>query len=861
MDRPSILIVADDTCLSEEISGRLQKLGYEIAGIVTTGEKSIEIACRIKPSLVLMDMHLSKAMDGIHAMDGIRKSCPMPVIFLIANSDNPGLQCDLNQDVFGYILKPFDDRELHLQIEMALYRHTTEQKLRESQERLSVFAAATFEGIAEIEAGKVVDCNEQLAQMLGYSQEELKGMPVEHLIAPEDLERVNTDIRHEKEPIGDHVMLRKDGKRIFVEAHIRPLTPGRRYAAVRDVTGRKHLELNLKKLNRTLRALNHSNAARIRATDESAYLQEVCRNVVEDCGHAMAWIGFAEDDAERSVRPVASAGLKDGYLETLNITYADTKRGRGPTGRAIRTGRTSYCRNMHTDPRFAPWRREAIRLGYASSIALPLMSDGRCFGALNLYSTIPDAFCKEEVRLLRELADDLSFGISSLRLRTERDLAVQALEKAHHILESRIQERTADLRNANALLRVEIQQRERIEKSLRQSEQQLFASFSMLNRIIDGITDPLVVLDADLRVIRLNKAAKDYYGIERYQDAVGKLCYEAFRGRSSPCEPCDRPFSQMAGYSGCYERKGIKNPDSVEQVFVYQVRDESGALEASIFRVHDITQARMIERQLIQSEKLASLGLLVAGVTHEINNPNNFIFFNIPILRSYIQFLLSFSDEYVATHPDLMVFGKPYADFRQDCFRLLDNVAHGSTRINQIVGNLREFVRERGKNQMRPIDLKQVIEKAISICLDRIRKTVNTFETKFLKVPPKLYTDPLALEQILVNLLINAAQASDKADSWVELSVTVQEEPENLVVVEIRDNGCGMDRETQLKIFDPFFTTKAAGVGTGLGLFITHRLVEELGGYIEVQSELGKGSVFRVMLKIGHPDFLRTSNR
>ncbi len=135
-------------------------------------------------------------------------------------------------------------------------------------------------------------------------------------------------------------------------------------------------EEKLQKLNRTLKALNHSSAARMRATEEAAYLHEVCKNIVEDCGHAMVWIGYAGNDAGRSVRPVASAGFEAGYLETLNITYADTERGRGPTGTAIRTGQTSICRNMLTDPLFAPWREEAIKRGYASSIVLPLMAEG-----------------------------------------------------------------------------------------------------------------------------------------------------------------------------------------------------------------------------------------------------------------------------------------------------------------------------------------------------------------------------------------------------------------------------------------------------------------------------------------------------
>ena len=100
------------------------------------------------------------------------------------------------------------------------------------------------------------------------------------------------------------------------------------------------------------------------ARNQVELLNAVCKLVVEDCGHAMVWIGYAEIDKEKSVRPVANAGFEAGYLETLKITWADTEHGRGPTGIAIRTGKAQGCRNMLTDPQFAPWREQALQRGY-----------------------------------------------------------------------------------------------------------------------------------------------------------------------------------------------------------------------------------------------------------------------------------------------------------------------------------------------------------------------------------------------------------------------------------------------------------------------------------------------------------------
>jgi PAS domain S-box-containing protein len=201
----------------------------------------------------------------------------------------------------------------------------------------------------------------------------------------------------------------------------------------RDITDRKQAEEALKKVNRTLRALSNSNQAMLHADSETEFLKEVCGIIVEDCGHAMVWIGFAEDNEGKTVRPIASAGFEKGYLETLNITWADTERGRGPTGMAIRTGKPSICRNMLTDPAFEPWREEAIKRGYASSIVLPLMAGGKVFGAINIYSREPDPFTEDEVKLLSELTGDLSYGILAMRSRVAHAEAQEAVRESEEL--------------------------------------------------------------------------------------------------------------------------------------------------------------------------------------------------------------------------------------------------------------------------------------------------------------------------------------------------------------------------------------------------------------------------------------------
>lgn len=183
----------------------------------------------------------------------------------------------------------------------------------------------------------------------------------------------------------------------------------------------------LLKTTRALKVLSECNQSLVHAGSEAELLESVCNTIVGVGRYRLAWVGFAENDPQRTVRPVSQAGFEEGYLEGLQISWDDVERGRGPTGTAIRTGRPSISNDIITDPKFIPWRAEAVKRGYASSIALPLRAAGKVMGALNIYAAEPDAFNADEVGLLSEMADDLVFGIMSLRTQTERQLAEQAL--------------------------------------------------------------------------------------------------------------------------------------------------------------------------------------------------------------------------------------------------------------------------------------------------------------------------------------------------------------------------------------------------------------------------------------------------
>ena len=183
----------------------------------------------------------------------------------------------------------------------------------------------------------------------------------------------------------------------------------------------------LTRANRALAVLSAGNQAMLRAGDEQHLLEEICRIVVKEGGYRSAWVGYALDDEERTVSPVASCDVADGYLNAAHITWADDERGRGPTGTAIRERHAVVCRDFPTDPKMAPWRKGAQEHHWASSIALPLLlDDHQCLGALSIYSTEADAFDAGEIELLTEAAGDLAFGIGRLRDQVRRREAEDA---------------------------------------------------------------------------------------------------------------------------------------------------------------------------------------------------------------------------------------------------------------------------------------------------------------------------------------------------------------------------------------------------------------------------------------------------
>jgi len=688
----------------------------------------------------------------------------------------------------------------------------------------------------------------------------------------------------------------------------------------------------LRRLNRALRALSGCNQALAQASSEQKLLNEICEIIVRVGGYRMAGIAYAQQDDQRTVRPVAHAGYDSGYLETIGLRWSDTPPGWGPIGTAIRENRLCVCTDTANHPLFEPWRDAALQRGYAAVISFPLRTGGQPFGALAIYSEQANSFEKSEIELLSEMANNLAFGITALRTQEENRRATAALQEAEAkyrqlveqvpaisyvaetgafgpflymspqvktILGYEPEDCIADSRFWWEHLNPEDQPRALLEDSW--EEGRLFQMEYRMRRN-DGeevwVRDEAIIVRDPVTGKRLTRGLliditeqKRAQGAlreseERYRTFVEQSSEGIYRMEIDPPIPCDLSIDEqlawglkygymaecndamarMYGRGSAQELIGKRLSEflilhhPVTRQFMEQFiregyrisEEESIELDAQgqkrIFRnmmvgtvldgywvrtwgiTRDVTERKHLEEQLRNAQQLEAIGRLAGGVAHDFNNI-------LSIIMGHAELLLTSG-----------------VDERS---RLgLEQMRRAAERAASLTQQLLAFSRKQVL-QPRVLDLNETVadvQKMLSRVIGEDIELIARLHSSLMMVK----ADPSQLEQVLINLAVNARDAMPHGGklametSNLELREDTARDmdlvPGKYVMLRVTDTGDGMDAATLSHVFEPFFTTKPVGKGTGLGLSTVYGIVKQSGGSIQAQSQPGRGTSFRVYL-------------
>jgi PAS domain S-box-containing protein len=837
---------------------------------------------------------------------------------------------------------------------------STENALRESDEKFHQLA----DNITDVFWIRSPDMRE--VHYVSPAFEQIWGIPVgtqfdnpqqwSDFIVPEDRERVQSEF----------LALTRDAPSIDVEYRIRRPDGEVRWirsrgfqvrdadkklirltGIVTDIHVLKLAQLEILRTNRALKMLSSCSAARARAASELQLLNEVCRIAVENGGYRMAWVGYARDDELKSISPMASAGVAEGFLSEIKVSWhEDGPEGQGPAGQVIRTGCAVVHEDLAHEPKASHWLSSVHRLGYRGTVCLPLRDATRTFGLLVLYNSELKQTSEEELALLREMADDVALGIVNLRTQAEgrrlqaavdkvaaavsavtgaeffeqlarnmaealeakggfvtqllvgdplsgRTIAAvvdgQVMENYTYLLEGTpceklltsdtwvvVRQVTEEFPGAPMLaaLGAEGYVGRRLDNSAGQalghlfvlfreplkevgfisSTLQIFASRAAgeLERqqadaqireqaaLLDITHEAIQVKDLEGNIIFWNKGAERTYGWTS-DEVLGRKAGEWLY--KDPAEFQTAQADLLA--KGEWQGDVIKRTKDGRELTVASrwtlVLDAAGHPKAVLAIDADITGKKTLETQLMVSDRMASVGTLAAGVAHEINNPLAAVMANLDYIADSLGRMTS--DEMASMTP-----GMRDAWIREEIRVPLDDAVEAAQRVRFIVRDLKIFSRSPNDAARGPINVETIMESSLRMAWNEIRHRANLVK-RYGRVP-EVEGNEARLGQVFLNLVVNAAQSLPPGQAEQnEIRVTTKVEGEN-VIIAVSDTGAGIPPEIIGRIFDAFFTTKAVGVGTGLGLAICQRIVADMGGTLTVESELGKGTTFRVSVPI-----------
>lgn len=583
-----------------------------------------------------------------------------------------------------------------------------------------------------------------------------------------------------------------------------------------DISEAKLAHEALARRSRALEVLSKCNEALIRAKSETDLLQDICRLVVEIGNYKLAWVGYAKHNQQKSVKPMAQFGDKDSFLASVQASWADDRlTGLGPVGRAIATGKRVLMQDTAGSAAHCPWRDEAVKRGYGAVLSLPLPVGHGIVGALTIYAANAIAFDADEILLLEELANNLAYGIHSRRVQHKAECTQAELTRSN--------EKLALLLDSLPII------------PFTRTPDKDF-SFTYISNVVESITGY-----SPEQFLQTPRFWLDHLHPEDRTQALTGL--DSLRKEDKL--KCECRFQVADG--------SYKWFASNQQA----VRFPSGELRYILGTWQDISEEKKLQvqseqrlQQIIQADKLASLGQVVAGVAHEINNPNSFITYNVPLLEESWEAFSPIIKEFSQNHPEKKAGNITFAEMAEEMGEIIGAIKTGSDRINSIVGKLKDFARLDEASPSKLVDINKVINDSLTIVGAQARKLVGTITVELTEGLPQFYGHFQKLEQVVANLIMNAAQAIPNKEEGAISIRSRYVKRLHAILIEVEDNGRGVPQEVLSHIFDPFFTTNRDRGGTGLGLSVSHGLIQEHNGKIGVLSRPGLGTKFTIFLPV-----------
>lgn len=463
------------------------------------------------------------------------------------------------------------------------------------------------------------------------------------------------------------------------------------------------------------------------------------------------------------------------------IYQVGIKPGDGLLGECLKTGQTLLSNSPLEEAKYVEGIDSASGQALKSLAATPLLSEGEIVGVLAVMNKQNGSFSQDDVALLNEISFLVVNPLVSLRT---------------------------------------IQQLQVINAHLEASRWELIRSRNTLRSLIDNLPVSLYIIDRMYRLAAVNSTRSKRVNGHPHS-LVGKVCFEALYFREEPCPNClvaETFFKKKS--TNRTDRFWQEGSDTQEwDIGSYPIFDETGSVIQVILVEEDVTERHRMESILAQSEKMAAVGQLAAGIAHEINNPLTVILANAQILQREL--------------PD-----------EKDWKELADFIHRAGTRALNSVRNLLNFARKEPLD-FEPIDINETIERALEMLKHEViqRSVELAFEPG--KNLPVILASANNLQSVWLNLIMNAIDSTESSKGQIRVKSMLLG---NEVRISINDNGHGIPPESLTRIFEPFYTTKGPSRGTGLGLSICHRIIKQHGGHILVDSEIGKGTTFTVVI-------------